>query len=72
MTRNHFIAIMLLAALALVAAPGCKPKEAVVPVSGVATYKGAPLAYCSIFFTPSPSQASHLPPRTLKEKRPGP
>lgn len=52
MTRNHIIAIMLLAALALAAAPGCKPKEAVAPVSGVATYKGAPLAYCSIFFTP--------------------
>ena len=26
----------------------------------------------SIFSTPSPEQASHRPPRTLKENRPGP
>ncbi|MDD3590050.1 MAG: hypothetical protein PHO46_07240 [Thermoguttaceae bacterium] len=53
MTRKNIVAALVALAVVLSASTGCKPKEAVVPVSGVATYQGEPLAYCSIYFTPT-------------------
>lgn len=38
---------------AFVAASGCKSKEPVVPVSGVATFQGEPLVNCVVLFTPT-------------------
>lgn len=48
--RANAVALTFL--LALCAFVGCKEKELVVPVSGMATYQGKPLANCTVFFTP--------------------
>ena len=52
MTKNKVVVLLILFVAVLSVSTGCKKKETVVPVSGVATYKGQPLAYCSIFFKP--------------------
>ncbi|MBQ9874135.1 MAG: hypothetical protein IJM30_06705 [Thermoguttaceae bacterium] len=51
MKNRFWTALVILAAIVAVC-DGCKKKEPIAPVSGVATYKGKPLAYCSVFFTP--------------------
>ena len=52
MTRVRFV-LVCVALILTFNVVGCKKGEPVVPVSGVATYQGEPLAYCSVFFTPT-------------------
>jgi len=52
MKRVRFVLVCFALVLSL-GVVGCKKNEPVVPVSGVATYKGEPLAHCSVFFTPT-------------------
>ena len=49
---SYAMIVALVAAACLPTCVGCGKKEAVVPVSGVATYKGEPLVACVVFFTP--------------------
>ncbi len=53
MTRDRIVVLMILSVAVLCLSTGCKQKEAVVPVSGTATYQGKPLANCSVFFKPT-------------------
>ncbi|MBP5620914.1 MAG: hypothetical protein J6X44_02740 [Thermoguttaceae bacterium] len=53
MTRNKIVVLVVFMGAVLCLSTGCGKKEAVVPVSVTATYKGEPLAYCSIFFKPT-------------------